>query len=102
MGGVAVVLERWNPYARIRQDVWGADFLVRHGRALIAVQATSGSNHSKRVEKSIANPDTRHWLETGVLYNIYSDAKRGPRGKRKVWTPRITQLVLNGDTVTVL
>lgn len=51
-GYTCAVVERWNPHARIRQDLFGVvDVLgVREGETL-GVQATSGSNVSKRVAK---------------------------------------------------
>jgi hypothetical protein len=51
-GYTCAVVERWNPHARIRQDLFGVvDVLgVREGETL-GVQATSGSNVSKRVTK---------------------------------------------------
>ena len=52
MGYTAAVVERWNPHARIRQDLFGVvDVIgIREGETL-AVQATSGSNVSSRVNK---------------------------------------------------
>ena len=45
------VVERWNPYARIRQDLFGIIDVVAVGADIVGVQATSGSNVSKRVAK---------------------------------------------------
>lgn len=102
-GAAAVVLERWNQYARIRQDIWGADILARQGQLLMAIQATSSTNHSARVEKARANPDTLNWLNCGVPYYVYSWGKKGARGKRKLWTLKITQLSLTeSNTITTL
>lgn len=95
-GCECVKLERYNHYARIRQDIWGADILVRHGRKLVAIQATSGSNHSARVKKSIANPLVANWLKGDAGFEVFSESKRGARGMPKKWTQRITQLTLNG------
>ena len=46
------IVERWNPFAKIRQDLFGfVDLLaIRQGETL-AVQTTSGSNVSARVKK---------------------------------------------------
>jgi hypothetical protein len=57
------VVERWNPFAKIRQDLFGiVDLLaVRDGETL-AVQTTSGSNVAARVAKiaeAEATPDIR-------------------------------------------
>lgn len=57
------VVERWNPYARIRQDLFGVvDILAIKAGETLAVQATSGSNVASRVTKiasSEATPDIR-------------------------------------------
>lgn len=56
------VVERWNPHARIRQDLFGIIDLVaiRKGHNTLGVQTTSYSNVSARVAKireSEALPD---------------------------------------------
>lgn len=51
-GFVAAVTERWNPHARIRQDLFGfVDVLAIGPGGTIAVQATSDSNLASRVRK---------------------------------------------------
>jgi hypothetical protein len=94
-GCEVVKLERYNHYARKTQDIWGADILVRHGRKLVAVQATDGTNHAKRVTKSINNPLVANWLKGDAGFEVFSESKRGARGMPKKWTQRITQLTLN-------
>lgn len=56
-GWRAAVVERWNPHAHIRQDLFGVvDVLaVREGETL-AVQATTGDHVAHRVNK-IADAD---------------------------------------------
>lgn len=51
-GYLVQVVERWNPFGKVRQDLFGiVDVLaVRDGETL-AVQATSGSNLAKRARK---------------------------------------------------
>jgi hypothetical protein len=97
-----VKLEKMIPRTFIKQDVWGADWLVRQGCQLLAVQVTDDTNHSKRVTKALESPKVKNWLECGVLFFVYSWGKKGPRGKSKMWTLRVTQLVMKGDKVTVL
>lgn len=48
---LVTVVERWNPYARIRQDLWGIADVVAVGDHILAVQTTSASNLSARVKK---------------------------------------------------
>ena len=53
IGYHAEVVERWNPHARIRQDLFGfGDIIaIRWGESgPLLVQCTGGANMSKRVE----------------------------------------------------
>lgn len=51
-GYTVAVVERWNPHARIRQDLFGfIDLLALRDGETLAVQATSGSNGAARVAK---------------------------------------------------
>jgi hypothetical protein len=102
-GGECVVLEHYVHHARTRRDIWGADILCLQGQKLIAVQATDGTNHSKRVAKSIANPMVACWLKGGVAFEVFSESMRGARYHKKKLVPRITQLSLSDhDKVIVL
>lgn len=87
-GWRAAVVERWNPHARIRQDLFGVvDVLaIRQGETL-AVQATSDSNVSSRVTKledSEALPELR---EAGWSLQVWGWRKRKGR-----WEPRIVEM----------
>lgn len=54
-GYVAQVVERWNPWARIRQDLFGCIDVVAVGNGeTVGVQACNYSDVSKRADK-IAN-----------------------------------------------
>lgn len=57
------IVERFNPFAKIRQDLFGlVDVLALRDGETLAVQCTSGSNVSARVQKiaeSEATPDLR-------------------------------------------
>jgi hypothetical protein len=56
-GYMAAVVEKWNPHARIRQDLFGiVDILAIRDGETLAVQTTSGSSVSARVRK-IADSD---------------------------------------------
>ncbi len=51
-GYLAQVVERWNPHARARIDLFGVvDVLAIRDGETLAVQATSGSNVAARVAK---------------------------------------------------
>jgi hypothetical protein len=83
-------------FAKVRVDLFGiGDILaVRAGEPPLLVQATSGTNHSARVTKALAQPALPVWLLTGALFQVWSWAKRGPRGKAKVWQCRRQPLTM--------
>ena len=96
-GWIAGVVETWNPHARIRQDLFGCiDIIVIDDleQGPLAVQATSGTGHAARRKKSVAEPRLKLWLEAPARFEIWSWSKKGPRGKRKVWTLRREPITL--------
>lgn len=73
-GWVAQVVEKWIPQARRRVDLWGiGDIIVMDGApGSLLIQATSGSNHSSRVQKALAEPKLKLWLEAGNRFQVWS------------------------------
>lgn len=93
-GWTAAVTERWNAYAKIRQDLFGfVDVLaVAAGRGALAVQCTSGPHVADRVLKIRDLPAVRAWLESPAKLEVWGWRKVGPRGKRKLWEVRRVML----------
>ena len=51
-GYTVAIVEHWNAFARIRQDLFGfIDILALKGKEVLAVQTTTASNMSARVIK---------------------------------------------------
>ena len=71
-GYLVGIVEKWNPHARIRQDLYGfIDLLaVRPGETL-GVQATSGSNVSARVAKIAEHENYPRVLEAGWVIEVW-------------------------------
>ncbi|MDH5183638.1 MAG: hypothetical protein OEX12_07060 [Gammaproteobacteria bacterium] len=71
-GYLAAVTEHWNPFAKIRQDLFGfVDVLGVSEKGTIAVQATSYSNMSARVKK-IEDHDNLRWVrEAGWQIEVW-------------------------------
>jgi len=96
-GWIVGITERWNPHAKIRQDLFGFIDMIalKRGHPVTAIQTTSGANHAKRREKILGMETARMWLsaEKSRLV-VVSWAKRGPRGDKKTWTPRIEEITL--------
>ncbi len=99
LGMLAATVERWNPHAHIRQDLFGwADVLAAsEDRGIVAVQCTSGTNHAARVAKIRSIETAERWLAAGGRIWVVSWSKRGARGARKLWTPRVVELTKTGE-----
>jgi hypothetical protein len=97
MGWVAGVVEKWNPHAKIRHDLWGWCDIValcpKGEQCLIFIQVTSGSNHAARVAKIREWPHLSHLCICADV-EVWSYSKRvtknkdGTKSKRKLWTLR--------------
>lgn len=93
-GALAAVVERFNPGTRRRHDLFGCiDVLALDGQpGCLGVQVTTGEHVSHRLEKIRSDecwPNVERWLAAGNRLVVHGWAKRGPRGKRKVWTLRV-------------
>lgn len=89
LGYQAKVVEKWNPFAKIRQDLFGGDVLaLKPGEPVLVVQATTGANHAARRAKLDEEGFITLWTGAGAVLEIWSWAKQGPRGERKTWTLR--------------
>lgn len=86
-GYLCQIVEHWNPYSHTRQDLFGfIDILAIKPNVILGVQATSTSNLSARVKKIRSTPASEVWLASGGLIKVMCWSKKGPRGKRKLWT----------------
>jgi len=83
-GYTAVITERWNPFAKIRQDLFGiVDVLaVKRGETL-AVQCTSAPNVASRVTKIADHESTPRLREAGWRIHVHGWTK-GKRGDPRV------------------
>jgi hypothetical protein len=92
-GWTAAVVERWNPHAKIRQDLFGCiDILALTPDGILAIQACAGASHAARLTKCQSEPRTNAWLACGGLFQVWSWSKRGERGKRKLWALRTSDV----------
>lgn len=92
------VVEHWNAFSRRRIDAFGfIDILaIRDGDAICGMQCTSGSNVSARRTKIVqeCSVAARAWLSSGRI-EVWGWRKVGPRGKRKLWEPRVEKIELS-------
>jgi hypothetical protein len=81
----AAIVEHWNSFAKIRQDLFGIiDVLAVGSGETIAVQCTSGTNVSARVAK-IANSDITPILRASGWKLIVHGWRKAANGR---WTLR--------------
>lgn len=79
-GWTVEVVERWNPHARIRQDLFGfIDLLAIRGNETLAVQTTSATNAAARLNKIVAHENARAVLRAGWRIEVHGWKK--VRGK---------------------
>ena len=66
-GYICQVVEHWNPYARIRQDLFGfGDVLCLGDDEVVMVQATSYSNTSARIKKISEHENVAAVRQAGI------------------------------------
>lgn len=92
------ITEKWNPFAHIRQDLYGViDILCCHpDHGIIGVQTTTDVHASDHIQKCMAEPRLRVWLQSGGKFIMHTWGKHGDRGKRKVWRCRTYRAVIGG------
>lgn len=89
-GFLVGVVERWNPYAKVRQDLFGfIDLIAVKGDLTLAVQTTTGDNLSARIEKVKGLQSASVWLESPNRKIMFHGWRKvGARGERKLWDCR--------------
>ena len=80
LGMIAQVVERWNPFAKIRQDLFGwVDIVamdVPRGR-VVFVQTTTKHNMKDRIKKVHSLPTFKQAKKCGVVIYVHGWYKTG-------------------------
>jgi hypothetical protein len=73
-----------------KRDLFGCIDIIAVGveAGCLGVQACAAGSHAARLTKAKEQPGLADWLRCGNRFEVWSWAKHGPRGKRKVWTLR--------------
>lgn len=81
-----------------RYDLFGfIDVIACYPGAIAGLQITSGDHVSTRVTKILEecpNAAKEFLLSKGVI-EVWGWSKKGKKGKRKLWTPRVVSIRLN-------
>lgn len=79
-GYYAEVTEKWNAFARIRQDLLGfIDVIGIRPKEILGVQTTSASNASARIRKITELATYPLWKKAGGLVVVHGWAKKNDR-----------------------
>lgn len=71
-GYACEVVERWNPFAKIRQDLFGfIDVLCLGDNEVIGVQATSAGNVAARVRKIAEHDNVAAVRKAGIRLLVH-------------------------------
>jgi len=91
-GWLVAVVEKWNPHANIRQDLFGfIDLLAVRGTETLAIQATSDPNVSSRVKKIKSEKLLLHFnavREAGWQVEVW-----GWKKVKNRWEVRIVEVI---------
>ena len=102
-GYTAVVAEKFNYFIKKRIDLFGwIDICAIHPdkKGVLGVQTTSTTNLSARIKKAKALNSLKVWLQAGNIAEFHGWAKRGARGKRKLWT--LKEVIVTLDDLKTL
>jgi hypothetical protein len=71
-GYTVAITERWNPFARVRQDLFGfADLLAMKSGEILAVQTTTASHFAEHRRKINSEARTQTWLAAGGRIQLH-------------------------------
>lgn len=85
-GMICEVVERWNPHARVRNDLFGfIDILCLDSGSVVAIQTTSRSNMSARIRKIEESPLLPEVLKAGWKVEVHGWVKN----KSNMWEVKI-------------
>jgi hypothetical protein len=97
-GYKAQVVEKFNPYGRVRVDLFGFIDIVaiKEGESgVTGVQTTSATNLLARYKKILEIPESKLWLETGNKIIIHGWIKKAVAGVRKTWQVNTKEVTLD-------
>jgi hypothetical protein len=73
MGYTVQVVEKWNPHAKIRQDLFGfIDVLAIRKGEVLAVQACAGGDASRRVQKIADHENVGIVRQAGIRIEVHA------------------------------
>lgn len=89
-GFLVAIVERWNPWSKTRQDLFGwMDLLALKDDMTVGIQTTTAAHINERISKIQSLQSSDLWLNAATRRIVVEGwSKQGPRGKRKLWQCR--------------
>ena len=78
-GYLCEVVERWNPYARVRQDLYGFIDILCVGDDIVAIQTTTKGNMKARIDKIAEHENFCKVIESGMRVIVHGWHKKNNR-----------------------
>jgi len=82
-GYLVGIVEKWNPHARVRQDLWGFLDLMCAGKDVVGVQTTTADNMAARRNKIRAHVNYAAVEGAGIRIELHGWRKAGRRWEVK-------------------
>ncbi len=95
-GWYAYSVSRYVPQAKRTIDFAGFADIIAYSPALaciVACQATTTANQAARVSKILALDSASAWWKAGGDIQVHGWARKGLKGKRKLWQVTITPVL---------
>ena len=103
-GYLAQVVEKFNMFAHVRQDLFGFIDLVaikEDSNGVLGVQATSMTNVSSHIQKCLKSPALPIWLKAGNRFEVWGWEVKEVVGKRNQYRLRVDTFSMDGKSVSV-
>ncbi len=97
-GYTAEKVERWNSFAKRRQDLFGFGDILIIGHPPCIIQVCTMSSRAAHIKKILANENAKEWLARYNLIEVWSwrklkvKKKDGTIGKKETWEVDVTRL----------
>lgn len=93
-GWTAQIVERWNPHARVRQDLFGFVDIIAFARDKrpLLVQTTTASNLAARVAKIRSIEAAAEALRSG--FDVQVHGWRAPTKTRRTWLVNVLNMTI--------
>jgi len=91
-GYLCAIVEHWNQFAHVRQDLFGIiDIVAIHPqhKGVFGIQCTDDSSVSKHLKKAKENTYLPVWLKAGNRFEVWGWGLKGKVGERKTWQVRV-------------